>query len=534
MGQIGLLTLVLIMLTVYNLSMKNHVTALLLLFFCFMLPSPSAAVPHVIQAQNKTSKTYISDLIIKKQPVRFQIKQGSATNQTAVAEAFASWFQNVLTRLDPSKEEQLAPLLEFIRFGAQTQNYIPTDQQSDITFYFDNQATRSYCGRGTGGCFYVGDMRIYSKVNAEGKPLNYALVHEIGHALRMQDLYDEEFRPDNTMYGSGKQQSIMNTDHHLTCDDADAIVNALYVAAKKQNVALPDISFSSFCTAKRAFKNARQLNRNPLYIDYNDSRTVYTFCQDGTPRSIVRLSPSNPAEIYQTLQAPVDCPHIAETISPFQPPENVSYQIRDFFSHKTVTQKEVPDAKASVIYVPLPSGGFTAAFRYEHAISAMPGQVYITDEKGNLLYLLAYLHNGYNFVYNFFLNGSSTSTQGFIVVYDRKHPEKYFSFTNPKQDYACHADKEDCAKMEDILNTYTEHFIKEFALRKPFWGGFYLKTAQTYIKEASSWENLLLKFYPQLDFAGSILQKNISIYLRSAAQDKHIPHLKPLPKPASR
>lgn len=512
--------------------MKNYTATLILFSFFLTLPSISAAVPHVIESQNKTAKRYITDLILKQQPVRFAIKQGNNSAQTEVSEAYASWFQNVLSRLDESKQKQLAPLLEAIRFGAQPQNYIPTDQQPDISFYFDNQATRSYCGRGAGGCFFARDMKIYGKVNMEGTPLRYALVHEIGHSLRMQDLYDEEFRPDNTMYGSGKQQSIMNTDHHLTCDDADAIVNALYVAAKKQNVALPDISFSSFCTAKRAFKNARQLNRAPMFIDYDDSRTVYTFCKDGTPRSIVRLSPSNPLEIYKTLQAPVDCPYIAETLPSLRPPDNVSYQIRDFFSHKTVAQKNVPLAQASIIYVPLPAGGFTAAFRYEHAISAMPGQVYVMDEKGHLVYLLAYLHNGYNFVYNFFLNGSSNSTQGFIVVYDRKHPDQYYSYVRPKRDYACHANAKKCAEMEDILNTYTERFIQEFALRKPLWGGFYLKTPQTYIKEASSWENLLLKFYPQLDLANFILRKNISIYLRSAAQDKDLKKPKLPPRQA--
>lgn len=513
--------------------MKNHFATLLLLSVCFVLPIPSAAVPHVIEAENKTYKTYISDLIIKKQPVLFSVKQQDPALQTAVAKAFASWFQNVLNHLDPAKEQQLGSLLEVIRFGAQTTNYIPVSENPNITFNFDNQATRSYCGRGAGGCFFDYDMRIYAKVDEKGLPVPYVLVHEIGHALRMQDLYDKEFRPDNTMYGSGKQSSIMNTDDNLTCDDADAIVNALYVSAQQQNMILPDISFTSFCTDKRAFKNARQLNRAPMFIDYDDSRTVYTFCQDGSPRSIVRLSPSTPSEIYKTLQAPVDCPYIAETSPSLQPPENVSYQIRDFFSHKTVAQEEVPAAKASVIYVSLPAGGFTAAFRYEHAISAMPGQVYVTDEKGKVVYLLAYLHNGYNFVYNFFLNGSSDSTQGFIVVYDRKHPDQYYYYVRPKRDYACHADKEKCAEMESLLNTYTERFIQELALRKPIWGGFYLKTPQTYIKEASLWQNLLIEFYPQLDFANSILRKDITAYLRSLTQNKGIKRLPLPPKPAA-
>lgn len=497
--------------------MKTYIAAVIFSSVLCTLPSIAAAVPHVIEAQDNTSKAYISDLIIRQSPVRFQIKKEASPSQTVVSAVFASWFQNVLNRLDPSREEQLAPLLEAIRFGAQTKNYVLTDQQPDITFYFDNQDTRSSCGRGSGGCFFAQNMKIYVKTNSKGLPISSYLTHEIGHSLRMQDLYDEEFRPDNTMFGSGAQPSIMKDEHTLTCDDADAVVNALYIAAKKQHLPLPDISFSSFCSAQRTFKNARQLNRKPFYIDYNDSRTVYTFCQDGTTHSITRITPSNPGEIYKIIQAPVDCPYIAENYSPFRPEENASYQIRSFTSDKVLEQKEIPSAASSITYFPLPSGGFTLALRANNGLTNLPGQVYITDEKGKLVYLLAYLHNGYNFVYNFFLNGSDNSTQGFIFVYDREHPDQYYSYTNPQKAYACHAEEQKCRKMEDILNTYTNLFIQKLGLRKPIWGGFSVKMPQTYIKEASAWEKKLLQFYPQVDL-GRIIRKDISVHLKSAAE----------------
>lgn len=179
-----------------------------------------------------------------------------------ITEAFTSWFANVTTRLDDTKRKELAPLLDVVFFAAQEQNYIPSNSQQHLSFYFRNTVS-DICGKTATGCFAGWAMDIYVSLSSDGNLLNRTLTHEIGHALQMNDLYKGEIPPESGYYSSQENLSIMNRSKALTCDDADAIINALYLAAQKVGRKLPDVHFTSFCKNGAVYHNGRMLNHPP-------------------------------------------------------------------------------------------------------------------------------------------------------------------------------------------------------------------------------------------------------------------------------
>lgn len=123
-------------------------------------------------------------------------------------------------------------------------------------------------------------------------------MHEIGHSLRLRDIYEGEFELKAGRYGSGRKPSIMNNDYYLTCDDADAIINSIWLTLKQSNPNQPDLSFNSLCNDGTSFRNAQQKNKKPLLINRNGSRMFYIYCKNGNIKSTVLSTPHNPEKFY--------------------------------------------------------------------------------------------------------------------------------------------------------------------------------------------------------------------------------------------
>ena len=502
-----------------------NLKSILCISLLFLISSVLYAAPHIIDTQNADAKPYISDLIVTQQPIRFQILNSAPETVPIISNAFAAWFNNVLSRLDEKKEKELAPVLDFIRFGADSKNYILNAEKPDIFFHINKLDTWTYCSKTALGCFNPRSMTIYAMDNAHGMPIGFTLLHEIGHALRLSDLYPEEFQPKDIEYGSGKQESIMNKGSELTCDDADAIVNALYISARKANIGISDLRFTSFCSKDRIFLNGKQLNRAPAYVDYKGSRTVYTFCQDGSPQNIIRITPTRPDILVSHIQPPVNCEFIAEQPVTPAPDKKGSYQIQDFQTKEILEKHELPGAAFSTTYMVLPAGGITLAIRRDKNNTEVPVYAYLTDRDGSLIYLFAYLNNGYNFIYNFVLNGQKQSTEGYIFIYNRQQPDQYFIFKDYAKSEECHGTDQNCAVMQNIFLDYSILFLRRHGLKMPVWGGLAAQDIKKHISNAAAWEKFLLTDYPPYFYRAPLVNKDVSYKMQRPALKSDITQL---------
>ncbi len=157
------------------------------------------------------------------------------------------------------------------------------------------------------------------------------------------------------------------------------------------------------------------------------------------------------------------------------------------------------------------------AIRQDNQNPGIPVYAYITDQNNQLVYLFAYLNNGYNFVYDFVLNGSAVPASASMFVYRRNQPTQYYFYRRPQNQYSCQGGNEkECTQMKQILDEYAELFYQRHQLKKPSWGGFAFRLPKEYIKDAAIWENFLLTNYPPKRFQLPIIQNEISILWEKA------------------
>lgn len=71
-------------------------------FFILLTPIYLAAEPHIIDT-SVFRKPYISDLIVKKQPIHFQTVNSGPDSAQYIVKVFSAWFENVLSYLNEQK-----------------------------------------------------------------------------------------------------------------------------------------------------------------------------------------------------------------------------------------------------------------------------------------------------------------------------------------------------------------------------------------------------------------------------------------------
>jgi len=231
--------------------MKKVILSFLLVFSAGV----AFAAPFIVLEKYESS---LFDKLIAKRPLQvyISVSTGEGEEQAAVSSdlihytqtAFSAWFENVLSRLTTQQQKAMLPYLPVIEYGAVAGHYQYTEDPSraDIKIHYtDVDQVAKKCSGGAGGCYRLQSKTIWivypEKITPPYGPRR-TIIHEIGHAFTMDDLYTLRYLK-NKKIGSGLQESIMNRSMELTCDDADAIVIALQRAMNTDETSSQMISF---------------------------------------------------------------------------------------------------------------------------------------------------------------------------------------------------------------------------------------------------------------------------------------------------
>ena len=485
----------------YNISMKK--LFLFLTTSLFFMPLSAVGNPFALESENPNYISLIGK-IARREPVAISTLDWDASNHLqeephffeVTQHAFTAWFNNVLSRIKPGsvQESQVKELLDAIRFGASPQSYYHTRSREDIEIAFgERQSIRRRCGGAA--CAQSGRIYIFYPKNESFEPI---FIHEIGHALSLDDLYSNEYPSNAGSYGSGRQDSIMNESEKLTCDDADAIVNALYLTQKKLGLyPKQDFLFTSFCSNERTFKNAQMQNRQTEQIDYRGKRTIFTYCSDGPVHSLTKIDPRNPQELFShQVITPCENPSSA----PFS--EKPNYTLEDFLTHRQnhITQN-------GEIIIDLPSYKNPLKLTLNQSVQ-FPVRARISDEKNNTIFLFARLNSEYNFVWEEPLggigavwingkNGYEKRSNAFVYVYNRNNPQEYYIYPRShREQNACSVqDTSTCTKMKDNLEKVLPVFLEKYQMLPPA-GDWTFSHAAENLRVAQNWEKFLSEHYP--------------------------------------
>ena len=505
-----------------NSYLYHYINMRTLLFFVIVIltlypPVSLYAAPHALEDEVNPKRPFAIDIFVRKEPLKYYFEDCSHPYAAQIAKSYRAWFSNVQSRLRKETDPAVEYYKEIIDFATGEEAYICTDEKdADIRFYVKNGGEYlRYGPRNSQGVFTYqnGKMIIAVRTDAMTERDGFnTLTHEIGHSLRMQDLYSGEFHATEGKYGSGPRDSIMKDARYLTCDDADAILNALYLTKKLTGANPPDLQFDSFCNylnnPKTTYKNAMVLNRGPLVIDDKGSRTVYTYCKDGNPHQVVKISPYNYDILYETVQAPVNCDYTPLPEKKFEPNISGGYAITDFKTGKILSLNTSSSLKGRNIFMALPeSGGLVLQVSTDGKI---PGYIKITNEYNTAVYIMAYLEEGYNFVYDAYLEGTQR-VYPTMFVYNRKDQSKHYVYgPKEKRGPSCEGEPQECEKMAELLNKTLSLVRDNSDMRLPYFGGFGPYSAKQHFQNAQSWENYLLKNFPPMSVIGKKLKAELN------------------------
>ncbi len=500
----------------------RYINTLLLTLILICAEVSLFAAQHQLEDVYKTSVPFVIDRIVKKQKVRIYADASVDRDMTGYYQQF---FQNILDELenkDLSYKEDLKDIMSIIEFGAKADSYQTTQEISqeeiaDIKFFFAKKEYAygliPHCPRGAAACFNENRKTIHLPFPNSTRDFDFLALHEIGHSLRLEDTYDGQFPLTAGRYGSGIRPSIMQDSHTLTCDDADAIINVIWLTLKHFNPTQPDLVFKSLCDSKIKFRNAQQMDRKPLLIDSNGERMVYSYCNSGEVKTTTHIRPAKGNNFYTLKEEKPDCEGQMPRTHKAKPEEGVSYTIKDFFTKQIIEDKRVNTALAHNTYMALPySGGLTLlSAENKHGI---PAYAAIINEKNMVIYLFAYLNNGYNMVYDFDLNGQSTSRNfnGTLFLYNRKDNSKVYAYRAPNKE----TEESKNNPLRVMLYKYYELLIKSHTIPLPNLGGTPLNIKEQ-IQDANTWQDWLRQNYPLLR---KLEERNLIEEVKPLKEDK--------------
>ena len=282
----------------------------------------------------------------------------------------------------------------------------------------------------------------------------------------------------------------------LTCDDADGIVNSLWLALKQKNPDTADFHFTSFCTSKRKFKNAHMVGRVPEHVDHQNTRTVYTYCTDGRPHHILKINPSEPKNLIQIVQAPIDCDYIAKDGQVQQGSALMPTKLSQMPVEKINMPKQPLGQQIFKHFLPTESGPMSVTFVLDSP--KVPAYVYMQDEtdsdKKPIVYLFAYLDNGYNIAHQFRLPQYDThGPAGDFFIYKQANPNVYCAWGSTPS-ASCTGTLKETEEMQNLLRIYHPYFKEKINLpdSQTGWSEMFPRPA---IEVAQQWEKVLLENY---------------------------------------
>lgn len=475
------------------------------------------AAPHALEDEVNPKRPFAIDILVRKEPLKYYFEDCSHPYAAQIAKSYRAWFSNAKSYLRKETDPSVEYYKEIIYFAAGEEAYICTDEKdADIKFYVKNGGEYlNYGPRNSQGVFTYqnGKMIIAVRTDAMTERDGFnTLTHEIGHSLRMQDLYEGQFYSSSGKYGSGTKDSIMKNSRYLTCDDADAILNALYLTKKLTGANPPDLQFDSFCNylnnPKTTYKNAMVLNRAPLVIDYKGSRTLYTYCKEGAPHKIIKINPNNYDKLYEEIQTPAECEYTPLQEEKLNLNGKDSYAVADFKTGKILSLNASSPLKGNNIFMALPeSGGLALQVSTDGKV---PGYIKIMDKNNTVIYIMAYLEEGYNFVYDAYLEGKHNYYPA-MFIYNRENPSRTYVYgPKEKRGPSCEGEPQECEKMAELLNKTLPLVRGDSEMVLPYFGGFGAYSAKQHIQNAKSWEIYLLKNFPPMSVIGKKLKAELN------------------------
>ena len=250
------------------------------------------------------------------------------------------------------------------------------------------------------------------------------------------------------------------------------------------------------------------LNRAPLVIDYKGSRTVYTYCKEGAPHKIIKINPNNYDKLYEEIQTPAECEYTPLQEEKLNLNGKDSYAVADFKTGKILSLNASSSLKGNNIFMALPeSGGLALQVSTDGKV---PGYIKITDKNNTVIYIMAYLEEGYNFVYDAYLEGKHNYYPA-MFIYNRENPSKTYVYgPKEKRGPSCEGEPQECEKMAELLNKTLPLVRGDSEMVLPYFGGFGAYSAKQHIQNAKSWENYLLKNFPPMSVIGKKLKAELN------------------------
>ncbi|MBP5403641.1 MAG: hypothetical protein J6Y17_00945 [Elusimicrobiaceae bacterium] len=211
-----------------------------------VLAAPWGAMADYVDeyTPSKTGEKYLLRKILNGQTLSIGLQRDAYTDKhydklsRLIVDSYNDWFFNAARHIEQSgREAEFADILPILRQGVRVQM---SEQGSDVNFVFmPFKEVQWQCGRGAGGCYTLNEPipHIYLpadtgllKVLSLGRESKKRLgTHEIGHSLGFSDQYFQA-RSINSdvIYGSTEERdTIMQHAGHLTCDDADGMINLI-------------------------------------------------------------------------------------------------------------------------------------------------------------------------------------------------------------------------------------------------------------------------------------------------------------------
>lgn len=453
-----------------------------------------------ISRRDMFGNKYAIDIIASKQSLPFDVtliengeerKVENEQSPVNVTQTYQSWFKNLKDRIEEEKRTEFDSIMDIIDFGssekvAVPRTNMPIKDSLQVTVlskndpYWQGANTRGFVGmfikNGT-------HMQIYVQ-NDYHTPAEEILLHEIGHSLGIADSYSGGTLPKDVKHGSDKRDTVMDKSKTLTCDDADALAGAIYLAAKKQNPNQPDLEFESFCKKEDGtrikLRNAKQLNRRPVTIVSDGKYYITDFCENGEIKTSLQINPREAQPI--TITTENECP--SAEFQNIQPEVKLDETKKNFFVDLTKKRKNKinPDAN-TVIYEYAPS--LVREITFNNEVSQT--MVKVKNEDGALLYVFAILDEKRAFAASIY--------DRIMLIYDMKDYKKY---TLQEQGKIYGAENHSDAK--EIMDKLKNYIDKD--RRKVTQGSFTDTRAYTssYIPQAVRWQGYLHENYPQKSF----------------------------------
>ncbi len=218
-----------------------------------VLAAPWGAMSDYVDeyTPSKTGEKYLLRKILNGQTLSIGLQRDAYTDKhydklsRLIVDSYNDWFFNAVRHIEQSgREAEFADILPILRQGVRVQM---SEQGRDLNVVFmPLQAIQYQCGHNTLGCYTLDEAipHIYLPIN-DGLLKILSLgqsskkrtgLHEIGHSLGFSDQYCQA-RSINSdaMYGSVEERdTIMRHASHLTCDDADGLINLIDITQGKR------------------------------------------------------------------------------------------------------------------------------------------------------------------------------------------------------------------------------------------------------------------------------------------------------------